>query len=75
MKMWLLLTFALTGCAMQVYHPTKTRAEQERDIKTCSEHGKLSEPMEPVAALSVAYECLEKKGYRRGKAKLATPQN
>jgi hypothetical protein len=67
-KSWLLLLLALTGCATQVYHPTRTRAEQERDIRICSEHGKLAEPMEPVAALNVAYQCLEKKGYRRGRA-------
>ena len=65
----LLFLLVLTGCATQVYHPTRTRAEQERDIKLCSEHAKLAEPMEPVAALNVAYECLEKKGYKRGKAR------
>lgn len=75
MKVWVFLAFALSGCAMQVYHPTKTRAEQERDIKTCSDHGKLSEPLEPVAALNVAHECLEKKGYRRGKAQVVAPQD
>jgi hypothetical protein len=68
-RLWLLLPLALTGCAMQVYHPTRTRAEQERDIRICSEHGKLTEPIEPIAALNVAYECLEKKGYKRGKAR------
>ena len=57
----------LGGCATQVWHPTRTAAEQRRDVETCTEHGKLSEPMEPVAALTVAYECLEQKGYRRGK--------
>lgn len=68
MKSWLLLLVALAGCATQVHHPTRTRAEQERDIRICSEHGKLAEPLEPLAALNVAYECLEKKGYKRGKA-------
>jgi hypothetical protein len=68
-KPLLLLLLALAGCATQVYHPTRTRAEQERDIRLCSEHAKLAEPMEPIAALNVAYECLEKKGYKRGKAK------
>lgn len=67
MKVWLFLPLALAGCATQVYHPTRTRAEQERDIRICSEHGKLAEPVEPIAALNVAYECLEKKGYKRGK--------
>jgi hypothetical protein len=59
----------LAGCATQVYHPTRTLAEQKRDIDICSEHAKLVEPMEPIAALKVAYECLEQKGYRRGKTK------
>ncbi len=68
MKSLLLVLVALTGCATQVYHPTRTRAEQERDVRLCTEHGKLAEPMEPIAALNVAYECLEKKGYKRGKA-------
>ncbi len=70
-KLPLLLLLALAGCATQVYHPTRTRAEQERDIRICSDHGKLVEPIEPIAALNVAYECLEKKGYKRGKAKPA----
>ena len=71
MKLWLLFPLALGGCATQVYHPTRTRAEQERDIQICSEHAKLTEPLEPIAALSVAYECLEKKGYKRGRMKAA----
>ena len=56
----------LAGCATQVWHPTRTQEEQQRDIAICSEHGKLSEPIEPVAALNVTYQCLEQKGYRRG---------
>ncbi len=67
-KLYLALIPVLAGCATQVYHPTRTRAEQERDIRICSEHAKLAEPMEPIAALAVAYECLEKKGYKRGKS-------
>lgn len=61
----------LGACATQVYHPTKTAAEQQRDIKTCTDHGKLSSPMEPVAALTIAYECLEQKGYQRGRTRPA----
>lgn len=56
----------LSGCATQVWHPTRTQAEQRRDIRICSDHGKLSAPVEPVAALNIAYECLEQKGYQRG---------
>jgi hypothetical protein len=72
-----LVCFALLplvgGCATQVYHPTKTAAEQQRDIKTCTDHGKLSAPLEPVAALNIAYECLDQKGYRRGKSRAGEP--
>ncbi len=57
----------LAGCATQVWHPTRTAAEQRRDIQTCKDHGTLSQPLEPVAALYIAYDCLEQKGYRRGK--------
>ncbi len=63
----LILLAATVGCATQVWHPTKTASEQQRDIKLCTDHGKLSQPMEPVAALNIAYECLDQKGYMRGK--------
>jgi hypothetical protein len=48
-------------------------AEQQRDIRLCKDHGTLSEPLEPIAALSIAYECLEKKGYQRGRSTPALP--
>ena len=68
MKTLLLLLIPLLGaCATQVWHPTRTQAEQRRDIAICTDHGALSEPLEPVAALNVAYECLERKGYQRGR--------
>ena len=57
----------LAGCATQVWHPSKTAAEQRRDVQLCTDHGTLSQPLEPVAALNIAYDCLEQKGYRRGK--------
>lgn len=63
----LLLLPLLGACATQVWHPTRTQEEQRRDIAICTEHGELTEPIEPVAALNVAYECLEQKGYRRGR--------
>ena len=66
----LLLLPLLGGCMASVYQEGKTQAETERDIRICTEHGKLSEPYEPVAALNVAYECLAQKGYKRGKVKL-----
>jgi hypothetical protein len=63
----------LAGCATQVYHPTRNRAEQARDVKLCTDHGTLSAPYEPIAALNNAYECLEKKGYKRGRSMPALP--
>ncbi len=72
MKLYLAFLPLLAGCAVQVYHPTRTRAEQERDIAICKEHADLTEPMEPVAMLNVAYDCLEKKGYKRRKPKPLT---
>jgi hypothetical protein len=71
---WLAAVLLLGGCAAQVYHPTKSRAQSERDIKTCSDHGKLASPYEPISALNIAYECLEAKGYRRGKAAAGSSQ-
>jgi hypothetical protein len=68
-KLCLALIPLLAGCAAQVYHPTRTLAEQKRDIAICTEHAELSEPLEPLAALHVAYECLEQKGYKRGKTR------
>ena len=63
----ILALLPLAGCmTATVYQPGKSQAETQRDIELCTEHGKLSEPYEPVAALNVAYECLEAKGYRRG---------
>lgn len=71
MKHTLLLPLLLLGgCMTSVHHDDKSQAEMQRDIKLCTEHGKLSEPYEPIAALNVAYECLERKGYKRGEARL-----
>lgn len=66
----LLPLLLLGGCMTSVHHNDKSQAEMQRDIKLCTEHGKLSEPYEPIAALNVAYECLERKGYKRGEARL-----
>jgi hypothetical protein len=68
-KLYLALIPLLAGCAVQVSHPTRTLAEQKRDIAICTDHAELSEPLEPVAALNVAYECLERKGYKRRQPK------
>lgn len=63
----ILLTPLLAGCATQVWHPTRTQAEQRRDIEICSDHAKLSDALEPVSTLQIAYDCLEQKGYKRGR--------
>ncbi len=61
----LLLVSLLGGCAVQVYHPTRTRPEQERDIRICDDQGYYSAPHDPLLAYQLAYDCLEAKGYTR----------
>jgi hypothetical protein len=56
------------ACATQVYHPTKTAAEMQADIKLCSDGANRRFWMDPVAALYNAYDCLEAKGYSRAQA-------
>ncbi|HEX8442550.1 MAG TPA: hypothetical protein VF631_02765 [Allosphingosinicella sp.] len=63
---------SLAGCAVQVYHPTRTRAEQERDIKICDDQGYYSSPHDPLLAYQLAYDCLEGKGYQRRKSRPAS---
>lgn len=70
MKLALLpLTFALAlaGCAAQVTHPTKSLAEQQVDIDQCTDAANRKYWMDPIAALLNAYDCLEAKGYEKGK--------
>jgi hypothetical protein len=68
MRLFLLPMLALTvGCATEVYHPTRSEAEQKKDIELCQEHGDLSEPYEPLRARYVAMECLKAKGYKKGR--------
>lgn len=62
----------LAGCAAQVWHPTRTQAEQKRDIAICSEHAKLTDQIDPIGTLNEAYACLEQKGYRRGRRPTST---
>ena len=58
----------LGGCTAKVSHPTKTLAEQQVDIESCTDTANDKYWMDPVAALLNAYDCLEAKGYRRGNA-------
>ncbi|HEX8400860.1 MAG TPA: hypothetical protein VF628_04075 [Allosphingosinicella sp.] len=61
------LLLLLGGCVVQVTHPTRSRAEQERDIKICDDQGFYESPNDPLLAYQLAYDCLEAKGYKRRK--------
>ena len=58
------------ACAAQVTHPTKSLAEQQVDIDQCTDAANRKYWMDPIAALLNAYDCLEAKGYKKGKAGL-----
>ena len=62
----------LAGCQAKVSHPTKTLAEQQVDIEGCSKAANDKYWMDPIAALLNAYDCLEAKGYQRGRSGLET---
>jgi hypothetical protein len=68
MRLALLSFLPLAACTAEVSHPTKTLAEQQSDIDFCTEWANSKYWMDPVAALLNAYDCLEAKGYRKGKA-------
>jgi hypothetical protein len=55
----------LAGCAAEVYQEGKTQEQTKRDIFLCHDHGTLMAPYNPVVALEIVYDCLEKKGYKR----------
>lgn len=61
---------ALAACTAQVSHPTKTLAEQQVDVDSCTRDANRKYWMDPVAALLNAYDCLEAKGYRKEKSGL-----
>jgi hypothetical protein len=61
----LLAPLALAACTAQVTHPTKSLAEQQADIHSCTSEANHKYWMDPVAALYHAYDCLEAKGYKR----------
>lgn len=65
-----LLALAAAACTAQVSHPTKTLAEQQTDVDYCTEWANDKYWMDPVAALLNAYDCLEKRGYRKEKSGL-----
>ncbi|MGA9582901.1 MAG: hypothetical protein WBR13_13135 [Allosphingosinicella sp.] len=65
-----LLAVPLAACTAQVTHPTRTLAEQQADIDSCTSDANRKYWMDPVAALLNAYDCLEAKGYRKEKGGL-----
>jgi hypothetical protein len=66
MRLYLLpFLFAASGCAVTVYHPEKTEAEMQVDIKRCTDEANRKHFIDPVAALYEAYDCMEKMGYVR----------
>ena len=73
MKPLFLVAFPIlaAGCAAQVSHPTKSTVEMQTDIDQCTGDANRKYWMDPIAALYNAYDCLEARGYRRGKGDLA----
>ncbi len=71
MKYPLLALLALSACAAQVSHPTKTTAQMRVDIDRCTDQANHKYWMDPIAALYNAYDCLEADGYRRGRSGFA----
>jgi hypothetical protein len=56
---------ALPACTANVYHPTKSAAEMQADVDSCTSRANRRYWMDPVAALYRAYDCLEARGYQR----------
>jgi hypothetical protein len=59
----------VAACTAQVSHPTKTLAEQQVDVDSCTSDANRKYWMDPVAALLNAYDCLEAKGYKKERLK------
>ena len=68
----LLPLLLLPGCATEVTHPSKSEAEMKADIDGCTSWANRKYWMDPIAALLNAYDCLEAKGYQRGRSGLET---
>lgn len=64
----LLGALVLAACATEVSHPSKSLAEQQVDIDHCTGWANDKYWMDPIAALLNAYDCLEGRGYRKGKS-------
>ncbi len=68
----LVLLTVLPACTASVYHPTKTAAEMQTDVDSCTSEANRRYWMDPVAALYNAYDCLEARGYQRDEGDFAT---
>jgi hypothetical protein len=66
----ILSALLLAACTAQVSHPTKTLAEQQADVDSCTREANRKYWMDPIAALLNAYDCLEAMGYRKEKSGL-----
>jgi hypothetical protein len=62
----------VSGCAAQVYHPTKSASEMQADVTLCTREANHEVWFDPIAALYRAYDCLEDKGYRRSSKDFAS---
>jgi hypothetical protein len=62
----LCLPLCATACATKVYNPAKTAEQQTADIQLCTDQAYRVYPIDALAALYEAYDCLEAKGYTRG---------
>jgi hypothetical protein len=68
----LVLVVLVSACAAEVTHPSKNAAEMQADIDLCTDEANRKYWMDPIAALYNAYDCLEAKGYKRGRGDLAS---
>lgn len=65
LPLYALIAAAVPACTATVYHPTKSGAEMQADVRLCTRDANHRYWMDPVAALYHAYDCLEAKGYSR----------
>jgi hypothetical protein len=65
MKAVLIAPLLLTGCAMNVYHDSKSEAEMKAEVRLCTSQAKRDHPWNPEAALRAAEKCLADKGYTK----------
>ncbi len=59
------LPLLLSACATAVSHPTRSQEQMRVDIARCTDEAERRHPLDAVAALYTAYDCLEAMGYQR----------